>query len=66
MLYKDEDEDFTSHLSSVYDTDDDIKVAALFFHLNEAAPNKKQFYRIEFNALNNEINDLFPQRWRDA
>ena len=43
MLYKDEDEDFTSNLSSVYDTDDDIKVAALFFHLNEAAPNKKQF-----------------------
>ena len=34
MLHKDDDEDFTSHLSSVYDTDDDIKVAALFFRQN--------------------------------
>lgn len=65
MFYKDDEEDFSSHLSSVYDTDDDIKVAAFFFHVNDAAPNKKQFYRVEFNALNNELAGLFPQRWKD-
>ena len=65
MFYKDdEEENFNSHLSSVYDTDDDIKVAALFFHVNDSAPNKKQFYRIEFNALNNELASLFPERWK--
>jgi hypothetical protein len=65
MFYKDDDEDFSSHLSNVYDTDDDIKVAAFFFHVNNAAPNKKQFFRIEFPVLNDELEALFPQRWRD-
>lgn len=65
MFYKDEEEDFSSQLSSVYDTDDDIKVAALFFHVNETAPNKKLYYRIEFNALNTELSALFPQRWKE-
>ncbi|WP_121353367.1 AAA family ATPase [Flavisolibacter nicotianae] len=65
MFYKDDDEDFTSHLSNVYDTDDDIKAAALFFHLNETAPNKKQYYRIDYQALSRELATLFPHRWRD-
>jgi hypothetical protein len=65
MFYKDDEEDFSSHLSSVYDTDDDIKVAALFFHVNEMAPNKKQYFRIEFNALNTGLASLFSQRWKD-
>lgn len=65
MMYKDDEEDISSHLSSVYDTDDDLKVAALFFHVNNAAPNKKQYYRIDYNTLNNELADLFPQRWKE-
>lgn len=65
MFYKDDEDDFSSQLSSVYDTDDDVKVAAYFFHVNNAAPNKKLFYRIEFAALNGELEILFPQRWID-
>lgn len=64
MFYND-DEDLSSHLSSVYDTDDDIKVAAYFFHSNAVAPNKKQFYRVDFLPLEKELAALFPQRWKD-
>ncbi len=65
MFYKDDEEDLTSHLSSVYDTDDDIKVAAFFFHVNNQAPNKKQFYRVDFLPLDKELAALFTQRWKD-
>lgn len=64
MFYNDDD-DLASHLSSVYDTDDDIKVAAYFFHCNAAAPNKKLFYRVDFLPLEKELAALFPQRWKD-
>ncbi|HZH37563.1 MAG TPA: AAA family ATPase [Flavisolibacter sp.] len=65
MFYKDDDEDFSSQLSSVYDTDDDVKVAAYFFHVNKVAPNKKLFFRIDYGALNTALNSLFPQRWKE-
>ncbi|GAA4742154.1 AAA family ATPase [Flavisolibacter ginsenosidimutans] len=66
MFFQDDDEDdLSSHLSSVYDTDDDIKVAAYFFHLNGTAPNKKAFFRVEYAALEKELNASFPQRWKD-
>jgi hypothetical protein len=64
MFYNDDD-DLASHLSSVYDTDDDIKVAAYFFHVNNTVPNKKQFYRVDFFPLDKELAALFPQRWKD-
>lgn len=64
MFYNDDD-DLASHLSSVYDTDDDIKVAAYFFHVNNTVPNKKQFYRVDFLPLDKELAALFPQRWKD-
>lgn len=63
MFYNDEDDDLTSHLSSVYDTDDDIKVAAYFFHQNRTAPNKKAYFRVEFANLEQELDNLFPTRW---
>ncbi|MDQ3278066.1 MAG: AAA family ATPase, partial [Bacteroidota bacterium] len=65
MFYKDDEDDLTSHLSSVYDTDDDIKVAAFFFHVNDTAPNKKLFYRVDFLSLEKEIATLFPRRWKE-
>ena len=64
MFFNDEEEDISSHLSSVYDTDDDIKVAAYFFHQNGTVPNKKSFFRVEFATLEKELNGLFPQRWK--
>lgn len=65
MFFSNEEEELSSHLSSVYDSDDDIKVAAYFFHQNGAAPNKKNFFRVEFAALESELQVLFPQRWKD-
>ena len=65
MFFNDEEEELSSHLSSVYDTDDDIKVAAYFFNQNGKVPNKKNFFRVEFSALEKDINALFPKRWRD-
>src|SRR5829696_2719130 len=65
MFFNEEDEDLSSHLSSVYDTDDDIKVAAYFYHQNGAVPNKKSFFRVEFSALEKELDALFPKRWKD-
>ena len=64
MFFNEEDEDLSSHLSNVYDTDDDIKVAAYFFHQNGTVPNKKSFFRVEYSALEKELIALFPQRWR--
>lgn len=63
MFFSDEDEELTSHLSNVYDTDDDIKVAAYFFHQNGTVPNKKSYFRVEFAALEKELEALFPERW---
>jgi hypothetical protein len=65
VFFTDEEEDLSSHLSSVYDTDDDIKVAAYFFHQNGTAPNKKAFFRVEFTSLEQELKTLFPDRWKD-
>ncbi|HZH66768.1 MAG TPA: AAA family ATPase [Flavisolibacter sp.] len=65
MFFNEEDEDLSNHLSGVYDTDDDVKVAAYFFHENGTVPNKKAFFRIEFALLEKELNILFPQRWKD-
>lgn len=65
MFFNEEDEDLSSHLSSVYDTDDDIKVAAYFFHQNGTVPNKKSFFRVELTTLEKELNAQFPQRWKD-
>lgn len=64
MFFNHEDEDLSSQLSSVYDTDDDIKVAAYFFHQNGTAPNKKAFFRVDYAALEKELTALFPERWR--
>lgn len=65
MFFSDEDEELSSHLSNVYDTDDDLKVAAYFFHQNSAVPNKKNFFRVDLLALEKELDALFPQRWKD-
>jgi hypothetical protein len=65
MFFNNEEEDFSNHLSNVYDTDDDIKVAAYFFNENEAVPNKKSFFGVEFLALEKELEAMFPQRWKD-
>ncbi len=64
MFFKDDEEDISSHLSNVYDTDDDIKVAAYFFHHNGVVPNKKNFFRVDFVLLQKELNVLFPQPWQ--
>jgi len=65
MFFNDEEEDLSSHLSNVYDTDDDLKVAAYFFHQNGRAPNKKNFYRVDFSALERELNAQLPDRWKE-
>lgn len=65
MFFNEEEDEMSSHLSSVYDTDDDIKVAAYFFHVNGVVPNKKQFFRIDFTVLDSELATLFPQRWKE-
>ena len=65
MFFSDEEEALSSHLSSVYDSDDDIKVAAYFFHVNGIAPNKKNFFRVEYTDLEKELQALFPQSWKD-
>jgi len=65
MFFNEEDEDLSSHLSNVYDTDDDIKVAAYFFHQNGTVPNKKSFFRVEYLTLEKELTELFPQRWKE-
>lgn len=65
MFFNNEDEDLSNHLSSVYDTDDDIKVAAYFFHQNGTAPNKKSFFRVDYATLEKELNATFGQRWKD-
>lgn len=64
MFYPDDEDDLHSHLSGVYDTDDDIKVAAYFFYVNGTVPNKKGFYRIEYAVLEKELDALFPVRWQ--
>lgn len=64
MFFNNEDEDLSSHLSSVYDTDDDLKVAAYFFHQNGMVPNKKTFYRVDFSVLEKELEVQFPDRWK--
>ena len=65
MLFSDDEEELSSHLSSVYDSDDDIKVAAYFFHVNGTVPNKKNFFRVEYAALQKELHTLFPRPWKD-
>ena len=65
MFFTDDEEDLGSHLSGVYDTDDDIKVAAYFFHQNGSAPNKKAFFRVDYTSLEKELASLFPQPWKD-
>lgn len=64
LFFSDDEDDLTSHLSSVYDTDDDIKVAAYFFHRNGIAPNKKAFFRVEYASLETEVANLFKERWQ--
>jgi hypothetical protein len=64
MFFNDDDDDLGTHLSNVYDTDDDIKVAALFFHLNGEVPNKKQFFRVEAAALEAGLATLLSQSWK--
>ena len=64
MFFHDDDDDLSSHFSGIYDTDDDLKAAAYFFHVNGTAPNKKAFYRIEYTALEKELDALFPTRWK--
>lgn len=64
MFFNDEEEDLSNHLSNVYDTDDDMKVAAFFFHLNNEVPNKKQFFRVESAALETGLANLVMERWK--
>lgn len=64
MFFSDDEDELSTHLSNVYDTDDDIKVAAYFFQQNGTAPNKKSFFRVDYAALEKELNAAFPQRWQ--
>ncbi len=66
MLFNDDDdEDFSGHLSQVYDNEDDLRVAAYFLRHHGIAPNKKTYYRIELPALEKELDTAFAQRWRE-
>ena len=44
-------------LSHLYDTDDDLKVAAFFTSVNKAVPNRKFFYRIDPVELNKKLDE---------
>lgn len=59
-----DDDSIDKELSELYDSDDEIKVAAYYTFINKSVPNKKVFYRVDYLPLSEKLTGEFGERFQ--